>query len=176
MLNARCPDGRQPYPGPARPCDCDCRGVILSETSRGETWGSAAYDAMGTTDPDCQGAQLTLRNGSVLFANLDSATARVNPSLRLGELELVAFESIAKDHTDARRAGKENSAAAMKWSKPRSVPGATALTVAGYSSLFEMSDGTIGVLWETSVSNQTKCRGEGCSIVLSILRKSSKTE
>ena len=152
LLNARCPDGRKPYPGPAQPCDCDCHGVSISQTSRGETWGSTAYDANGTTDPDCQGAAITLRNGSVLFSNLDSATARMNPSLRLGELV------------------KNVAAREMKWSKAVSVPGANARTIAGYSSLFQMMDGAIGILWETSVANQTKCRGEGCSIVFSIIR------
>ena len=30
VLDARCPDGRKPYPGPASPCNCDCRGVAVS--------------------------------------------------------------------------------------------------------------------------------------------------
>jgi hypothetical protein len=76
----------------------------------------------------------------------------MNPSLRLGELV------------------KNVAAREMKWSKAVSVPGANARTIAGYSSLFQMMDGAIGILWETSVANQTKCRGEGCSIVFSIIR------
>ena len=45
---------------------------------------------------------------------------------------------------------------------------ATATTSAGYSSLFQMPDGRIGVLWETE-GGQQGCRGEGCSIVLSFV-------
>jgi hypothetical protein len=49
---------------------------------------------------------------------------------------------------------------------PLAAPG----TSAGYSSLFEMPDGRVGVLWETEGDQRERgCRGEGCSIVLSFL-------
>ena len=39
---------------------------------------------------------------------------------------------------------------------------------AGYSSLLELADGRVGVLWETE-GNVPGCRGEGCSIVYSVV-------
>ena len=57
----------------------------------------------------------------------------------------------------------------MVWS-PSVLPLAAPGTSAGYSSLFEMPDGRVGVLWETEGDQRARgCRGEGCSIVLSFL-------
>ena len=39
VLDSRCPDGRKPYPGPAAPCDCNCRGVSVS-IDAGLTWST----------------------------------------------------------------------------------------------------------------------------------------
>ena len=33
VLDARCPDGRAPYGGPPKPCDCNCRGTAFRSAS-----------------------------------------------------------------------------------------------------------------------------------------------
>jgi len=97
-------------------------------------------------DPDCQGAVLGLSNGSFVFSNPNSATERIDLSVRLGEGVV---------------------GTTVEWSNHViSLAGET--TSAGYSSLFESDNGSVGVLWETQ--GQVKdCHGEGCSIVLSFL-------
>ena len=144
VLDARCPDGRKPYPGPAAPCDCDCRGVAVSSDG-GRSWGETAFDGSVVPDPDCQGALIALANGSLAFSNANSPSVRVNPAVRLGE---------------ATAAGVAWAAGATQL--------ATGATSAGYSSIFEAADGRLGVLWETE-GGQPGCHGEGCSIVLSFL-------
>ena len=94
---------------------------------------------------------LGLRNGSLLFSNPNSAitNSRVNPSVRLGEVVRVG-------------GGGE-----VNWST-HAVPLASPTTSSGYSTMFEAEDGRVGVFWETE-GDDDKCRGQGCSIVLSYL-------
>ena len=147
VLDSRCPDGRRPYPGPSIPCDCLCRGVSVS-TDGGETWGDMVYDK-AVPDPNCQGAVLALRNESIAFSNANSPTHRINPSVRLGE---VAANGLS-----------------VNWADTVTLL-ANEGTSAGYSSLFETSNGRIGVLWESEGDQPSRgCHGEGCSIVLSFL-------
>ena len=145
ILDSRCPDGRGFYPGPAAPCNCNCRGVSVSH-DHGVTWSPTNYDNTTVMDPDCQGAVLGLSNGSFVFSNPNSATERIDLSVRLGEGVV---------------------GTTVEWSNHvTSLAGET--TSAGYSSLFESDNGSVGVLWETQ--GQVKdCHGEGCSIVLSFL-------
>ena len=144
ILDSRCPDGRGYYPGPASPCDCNCRGVSMS-IDNGVTWSATTYDNATVVDPDCQGSILGLRNGSFVFSNPNNPTQRIDLAVRLGNT--VQGE--------------------VAWSK-HAVPLAATATSAGYSSLFESDQGQVGVLWETE-GNDLKCKGEGCSIVLSFL-------
>ena len=162
VLDSRCPDGRRPYPGPGAPCDCDCRGVSVSGDG-GLSWSAMVYDS-AVPDPDCQGAVLGLQNGSIAFSNANSATRRVNPTVRLG--------SLARQQPTGGAGGTGGGAPGattgeVVWSTA-TTPLATATTSAGYSSLFETPDHRIGVLWETQGS-KPGCTGEGCSIVLSFL-------
>ena len=159
VLNSRCPTGRAPwYPGPAAPCDCDCRGVTLS-TDGGTTWGAMNYDA-ALRDPDCQGAVIALKNGSLAFSNANSATRRQDLAVRLG--------SVRVHHGGAQRSGGAHATtAAVVWAKA-AWPLGKRNTSAGYSSMLELGGtGRIGVLWETE-GNVEGCRGEGCSIVFSV--------
>ena len=144
VLDARCPDGRRPYPGPASPCDCDCRGVAVSRDN-GTTWGGMRYDS-SVPDPDCQGAVLGLANGTLAFSNAASPSSRTDLSVRLGS---VRGDSVA-------------------WSDATPVGGGVA---AGYSSLTELPGGRgLGVLWETQGGGTGRgCHGQGCEIVLSFL-------
>lgn len=146
LLDARCPDGRGYYPGPASPCSCNCRGVSISKNN-GMTWSSTMFDNTTVVDPDCQGAVLGLRNGSFVFSNPNSPTERIDLAVRLGN--------------DVNGGGR------VAWSK-NVVSLANERTSAGYSSLFESDNGSVGVLWETE-GNGVKCKGEGCSIVLSFI-------
>mgnify|MGYP000604143471 CR=1 FL=1 len=150
VLDARCPDGRGHYPGPAEPCNCDCRGVATS-TDGGTTWGQTSYDP-SVPDPDCQGAILALSNGSVIMSNPNSATDRINLSVRLGDV-LVRCEEEA----------------VVTWAE-EAVSLSTPQTFGAYSSIFQTPDGKIGVLWETEGDQASRgCTGGSCSIVLSFL-------
>ena len=145
VLDARCPDGRKPYPGPASPCDCDCRGVGVSN-DLGSSWGAMRFDS-SVPDPDCQGAVMGLPNGSLAFSNAASPSGRHNMAVRLGRLR--GNDSVA-------------------WAG--ATPLATPATAAGYSSLAELPGGRLGVLWETQGGGPARgCHGQGCEIVLSFL-------
>ena len=168
VLDSRCPDGRGPCPGPKAPCDCDCRGVSVSDDG-GLSWSAVLYDP-SVPDPNCQGAVLGLRNGSIAFSNANSATARVNPSVRLGKV--VGYSRRNGGADSGSRSGPASSSSPalpsrVEWSATATGL-ATATTSAGYSSMFETPDGRVGVLWETD-GHRPGCTGEGCSIVLSFI-------
>lgn len=95
VFDSRCPDGRKPYPGPAAPCDCDCRGVSTSNDG-GSTWGEMVYDP-AVPDPDCQGSIVALANGSLAFSNANDPTYRVNPSVRLGRVVGAGAQAVEWD-------------------------------------------------------------------------------
>ena len=115
----------------------------------GSSWGEMVYDS-AVPDPDCQGAVLGLPNGSLVFSNANSPSKRQNPSLRLGQVVM------------AQQRPK------VEWSATTTQL-ATTTTAAGYSSVFQMPSGQLGVLWETEGGQPARgCRGEGCSIVLSL--------
>ena len=148
VFDSRCPDGRKPYPGPASPCDCDCRGVSVSSDG-GTTWGDMVFDP-AVPDPDCQGSIVGLSNGSLAFSNANDPRYRVNPSVRLGKVVGAGAVTVQWESAVTQLAAAE--------------------TTAGYSSIFETSGGKVGVLWETNGAQMARgCRGEGCSIVLSFL-------
>jgi len=144
ILDARCPDGRGYYPGPKSPCNCNCRGISISKDN-GMTWSKTIFDNTTVVDPDCQGSLLGLRNGSFVFSNPNNPLERIDLAVRLG------------NDMNGQIAWSENV-----------VSLASEKTSAGYSSLFESDNGSVGVLWETE-GNNVKCHGEGCSIVLSFL-------
>ena len=170
VLDSRCPDGRGPYPGPKAPCDCDCRGVSVSDDG-GLSWSAVLYDP-SVPDPNCQGAVLGLRNGSIAFSNANSATARINPSVRLGKVVGYSGGRRNGGADSGSRSGPASSSSPalpsrVEWSATATGL-ATATTSAGYSSMFETPDGRVGVLWETD-GHRPGCTGEGCSIVLSFI-------
>ena len=113
----------------------------------GSSWGEMVYDA-AVPDPDCQGAVLGLPNGSLVFSNANSPSKRQNPSLRLGQIMM------------------EQQKPKVEWSKTTTQL-ATTTTAAGYSTVFRLPGGRLGVLWETAGDQQRGCLGEGCSIALS---------
>ena len=131
------------YKSPSKPL----RGTAISD-DEGESWSPIAFDS-SVPDPDCQGSVIGLANGSVALSNANSPTARVDLSVRLGKLVGgPTAETLVWDRHVSRLAS----------------PG----TAAGYSSLFQMVDGRVGVLWETD-GHRHDCKGEGCSIVISFL-------
>lgn len=152
VLDSRCPDGRKPYPGPAAPCNCDCRGVSVSNDG-GTSWSQTTFDA-SVADPDSQGAVLGLANGSIAFSNPNCRSGtRRNQAVRVGSLA-------------------DSNATVVEWADSYVRVGATPETPGGYSSIFQFqgNDGRIGVLWETEGEGQHArgCHGI-CSIVLSFV-------
>ena len=86
------------------------------------------------------------------MSNPNSATDRVNPAVRLGEV-LVRCEEEA----------------VVVWDNV-TAPLASEGTFGAYSSMFQAPDGRIGVLWETEGNQAARgCSGGSCSIVLSFL-------
>ena len=107
------------------------------------------YDAT-VPDPDVAGAVFGLSDGRVAFSNPSSTTHRENMTLRIGTLDA-------------------SQASGITWDRGM-VLAKSATEAAGYSSIFEGSDGKVGVLWETQGDDAfPNCYGGYCQIVLTLV-------
>ena len=147
ILDSRCPDGRHPYGGPSFPCDCNCRGTAVRSVDG--VWSDMFFDAT-IPDPDVAGAVFGLSDGRIAFSNPSSTTYRENMTLRIGNLDA-------------------SQASGITW-EDSIVLAKSATEAAGYSSIFQGSDGKVGVLWETHGDDSfPNCYGGYCQIVLTLV-------